>query len=130
MQFFNLLNVDPSSVIDIKDRYENALKSTGRLDDTTRLSIDEMIRQIDLTHSILVKSDGKIIPFSIQDIASDFSYVFFTADDDGEDLRSSLDTINYDLSKLTKLSNDEVMQRELLQSGTPFFIIDSTVCII
>lgn len=130
MQFFNILNVDPSAFIDIKDKYENALKSTGRLDENVRLSIDEMVRQIDLTHSILVNSDGKIIPFSIQDITPDFSYVFFTSNDNGEDLRSSLEKINYNLSKLTRLTNDEVMQRELLQSGTPYFVIDSTVCII
>lgn len=130
MQFFNLLNVDPSDVLRIKDEYEQALKSTNKLDQSSKLSLDEMVRQLNLTETIFVDSDGKIIPFSIQSISPDFSYVFFTSNDNEDSLKSTLESIEYDLSRLKQLSNDEVMQRELLQSGTPYFVRDSSVFVI
>lgn len=130
MQFFNLLNVDPSDVLRIKNKYEQALKSSNKLDQSTKLSLDDMVRQLNLTETILVDSEGKIIPFSIQTISPEFSYVFFTSNDNGDSLKTSLESIEYDLSRLKQLSNDEVMQRELLQSGTPYFVRDSSVYIV
>ena len=124
------MNVDPSDVLRIKDEYEQALKSSNKLDQSSKLSIDDMVRQLNLTETIFVDSEGKIIPFSIQTISPEFSYVFFTSIDNEDSLRSSLESIEYDLSRLKQLTNDEVMQRELLQSGTPYFVRDSSVYVI
>ena len=124
------MNVDPSDVLRIKDEYEQALKSSNKLDPSSKLSIDEMVKQLNLTETIFVDSEGKIIPFSIQAISSDFSYVFFTSNDNGDSLRSTLDTIEYDLSRLKQLSTDEVLQRELLQSNSPYFVRDSSIYIV
>ena len=33
MEFFNLLNVDPSSALSMKDRYDKALRAAHKLDD-------------------------------------------------------------------------------------------------
>ena len=124
MEFFNLLNVDPSDALSMKDRYEKALRATHKLDDGSSFTFDSMFKQINLTDSILVDQDGKIIPFSIQDITPDFCVTFFTADSN-ETLKSFLEQINYDLSSLKQVSNDEVMQMDLLESGTPYVVMDN-----
>ena len=130
MEFFNLLNVDPSAALSMKDRYEKALRDAHKLDDDgCPFTFDIMFKQINLTDSILVDQDGKIIPFSIQDITPDFCVTFFTADSN-ETLKSFLEQINYDLSSLKEVSNDEVMQMDLLESGTPYVVMDSKTFII
>ena len=129
MEFFNLLNVDPSAALSMKDRYEKALRAACKLDDDATFTFDSMFKQINLTDSILVDQDGKIIPFSIQDITPDFCVTFFTADSN-ETLKSFLEQIDYDLSSLKQVSNDEVMQMDLLESGTPYVVMDSKTFII
>ena len=129
MEFFNLLNVDPSAALSMKDRYEKALRAANKLDDDTTFTFDSMFKQINLTDSILVDQDSKIIPFSIQDITPDFCVTFFTADSN-DTLKSFLEQINYDLSSLKQVSNDEVMQMNLLESGTPYVVMDSKTFII
>ena len=129
MEFFNLLNVDPSSALSMKDRYEKALRAAHKLDDDSSFTFDSMFKQINLTDSILVDQDGKIIPFSIQDITPDFCVTFFTADSN-DTLKSFLEQINYDLSSLKQVSNDEVMQMDLLESGTPYVVMDAKTYII
>ena len=129
MEFFNLLNVDPSSALSMKDRYEKALRATHKLDDGSSFTFDSMFKQINLTDSILVDQDGKIIPFSIQDITPDFCVTFFTADSN-DTLKSFLEQINYDLSSLKQVSNDEVMQMDLLESGTPYVVMDNKTYIV
>ena len=129
MEFFNLLNVDPSSALSMKDRYEKALRATHKLDDGSSFTFDSMFKQINLTDSILVDQDGKIIPFSIQDITPDFCVTFFTADSN-DTLKSFLEQINYDLSSLKQVSNDEVMQMDLLESGTPYVVMDNKTYIL
>ena len=124
MEFFNLLNVDPSTALSMKDRYEKALRVAHKIDDDATFTFDSMFKQINLTDSILVDQDGKIIPFSIQDITPDFCVTFFTADSN-ETLKSFLEQINYDLSSLKQVSNDEVMQMNLLESGTPYVVMDN-----
>ena len=129
MEFFNLLNVDPSSALSMKDRYEKALRAAHKLDDDVTFTFDSMFKQINLTDSILVDQDGKIIPFSIQDITPDFCVTFFTADSN-DTLKSFLEQIDYNLSSLKQVSNDEVMQMDLLESGTPYVVMDSNTFII
>ena len=129
MEFFNLLNVDPSAALSMKDRYEKALRATHKLDDGSSFTFDSMFKQINLTDSILVDQDGKIIPFSIQDITPDFCVTFFTSDSN-ETLKSFLEQINYDLSSLKQVSNDEVMQMDLLESGTPYVVMDAKTYIL
>ena len=129
MEFFNLLNVDPSAALSMKDRYEKALRAAHKLDDDTTFTFDSMFKQINLTDSILVDQDGKIIPFSIQDITPDFCVTFFTADSN-ETLKSFLEQIDYDLSSLKQVSNDEVMQMDLLESGTPYIVMDNKTFVI
>ena len=129
MEFFNLLNVDPSAALSMKDRYEKALRAANKLDDDTTFTFDSMFKQINLTDSILVDQDSKIIPFSIQDITPDFCVTFFTADSN-KTLKSFLEQIDYDLSSLKQVSNDEVMQMDLLESGTPYVVMDSNTFII
>ena len=129
MEFFNLLNVDPSTALSMKDRYEKALRAAHKLDDDSSFTFDSMFKQINLTDSILVDQDGKIIPFSIQDITPDFCVTFFTADSN-ETLKSFLEQIDYDLSSLKQVSNDEVMQMDLLESGTPYVVMDSKTFIV
>ena len=129
MEFFNLLNVDPSSALSMKDRYEKALRAAHKLDDGSSFTFDNMFKQINLTDSILVDQYGKIIPFSIQDITPDFCVTFFTADSN-ETLKSFLEQINYDLSSLKQVSNDEVMQMDLLESGTPYVVMDNKTYIV
>ena len=129
MEFFNLLNVDPSDALSMKDRYEKASRATHKLDDEATFTFDSMFKQINLTDSILVDKDGKIIPFSIQDITPDFCVTFFTADS-SETLKSFLEQINYDLSSLKQVSNDEVMQMDLLESGTPYVVMDNKTYIV
>ena len=129
MEFFNLLNVDPSAALSMKDRYEKALRAAHKLDDDATFTFDSMFKHINLTDSILVDQDGKIIPFSIQDITPDFCVTFFTADYN-ETLKSFLEQINYNLSSLKQVSNDDVMQMDLLESGTPYVVMDSKTFII
>ena len=129
MEFFNLLNVDPSDALSMKDRYEKALRAAHKLDDATTFTFDSMFKQINLTDSILVDQDGKIIPFSIQDITPDFCVTFFTADSN-DTLKSFLEQIDYNLSSLKQVSNDEVMQMDLLESGTPYVVMDNKTYIV
>lgn len=129
MEFFNLLNVDPSAALSMKDRYEKALRAAHKLDDGSSFTFDNMFKQINLTDSILVDQDGKIIPFSIQDITPDFCVTFFTADSN-DTLKSFLEQIDYDLSSLKQVSNDEVMQMDLLESGTPYIVMDAKTYIL
>ena len=129
MEFFNLLNVDPSAALSMKDRYEKALRAAHKLDDDTTFTFDIMFKHINLTDSILVDQDGKIIPFSIQDITPDFCVTFFTADSN-ETLKSFLEQIDYNLSSLKQVSNDEVMQMDLLESGTPYVVMDNKTYIV
>ena len=129
MEFFNLLNVDPSDALSMKDRYEKALRAAHKLDDGSSFTFDSMFKQINLTDSILVDQDGKIIPFSIQDITPDFCVTFFTADSN-DTLKTFLEQINYDLSSLKQVSNDEVMQMDLLESGTPYVVMDNKTFVI
>ena len=129
MEFFNLLNVDPSTALSMKDRYEKALRAAHKLDDDATFTFDNMFKQINLTDSILVDQDGKIIPFSIQDITPHFCVTFFTADSN-DTLKSFLEQINYDLSSLKQVSNDEVMQMDLLESGTPYVVMDNKTYIV
>ena len=129
MEFFNLLNIEPSAALSMKDRYESALKATGKLDEDASLTFDDMFKHLNITDSILVDNTGKIIPFSIQSLTSEFSVTFYTADN-CDNLKSFLESINYDLSSLTQVSNDAAMQMELLGSGTPYVIMGSKIYIV
>lgn len=129
MEFFNLLNIEPSAALSMKDRYESALKATSKLDEDASLTFDDMFKHINLTDSILVDNTGKIIPFSIQSLTSEFSVTFYTADN-CDTLKSFLESINYDLSSLKQVSNDAAMQMELLGSRTPYVIMDSKIYIV
>ena len=129
MEFFNLLNIEPSAALSMKDRYESALKATNRLDESAALTFDDMFKHLNITDSILVDNTGKIIPFSIQSLTSEFSVTFYTADN-CDTLKSFLESINYDLSTLKQVSNDAAMQIELLGSGTPYVIIGSKIYIV
>ena len=129
MEFFNLLNIEPSAALSMKDRYESALKATGKLDEDASLTFDDMFKHLNITDSILVDNTGKIIPFSIQSLTSEFSVTFYTADN-CDNLKSFLESINYDLSSLKQVSNDAAMQMELLGSGTPYVIMGSKIYIV
>ena len=129
MEFFNLLNIEPSAALSIKDRYESALKATNNLDEDASLTFDDMFKHLNITDSILVDNTGKIIPFSIQSLTSEFSVTFYTADN-CDTLKSFLESINYDLSSLKQVSNDAAMQMELLGSGTPYVIMSSKIYIV
>ena len=129
MEFFNLLNMEPSAALSIKDRYESALKATSKLDEDASLTFDDMFKHLKLTDSILVDNTGKIIPFSIQSLTSEFSVTFYTADN-CDTLKSFLESINYDLSSLKQVSSEAAMQMELLGSGTPYVIMDSKIYIV
>ena len=129
MEFFNLLNIEPSAVLSMKDRYESALKDTSNLDEDASLTFDDMFKHLNITDSILVDNTGKIIPFSIQSLTSEFSVTFYTADN-CDTLKSFLESINYDLSSLKQVSNDAAMQMELLGSGTPYVIMGSKIFIV
>ena len=129
MEFFNLLNIEPSAALSMKDRYESALKATNRLDESAALTFDDMFKHLNITDSILVDNTGKIIPFSIQSLTSEFSVTFYTADN-CDTLKSFLESINYDLSILKPISNDAAMQMELLGSGTPYVIMGSKIYIV
>ena len=129
MEFFNLLNIEPSAALSMKDRYESALKATNRLDESAALTFDDMFKHLNITDSILVDNTGKIIPFSIQSLTSEFSVTFYTADN-CDTLKSFLESINYDLSSLKQVSNDAAMQMELLGSGTPYIIMGSKIYIV
>ena len=129
MEFFNLLNIEPSAALSIKDRYESALKATNRLDESAALTFDDMFKHLNITDSILVDNTGKIIPFSIQSLTSEFSVTFYAADN-CDTLKSFLESINYDLSSLKQVSNDAAMQMELLGSGTPYVIMGSKIYIV
>ena len=129
MEFFNLLNIEPSAALYMKDRYESALKATNRLDESAALTFDDMFKHLNITDSILVDNTGKIIPFSIQSLTSEFSVTFYTADN-CDNLKSFLESINYDLSSLKQVSNDAVMQMELLGSSTPYVIMGSKIYIV
>ena len=129
MEFFNLLNIEPSAALSMKDRYESALKATSRLDESAALTFDDMFKHLNITDSILVDNTGKIIPFSIQSLTSEFSVTFYTADN-CDTLKSFLESINYDLSSLKQVSNDAAMQMELLGSGTPYVIMGSKIYIV
>ena len=129
MEFFNLLNIEPSAALSMKDRYEAALKATNRLDESAALTFDDMFKHLNITDSILVDNTGKIIPFSIQSLTSEFSVTFYTADN-CDTLKSFLESINYDLSSLKQVSNDAAMQMELLGSGTPYVIMGSKIYIV
>ena len=129
MEFFNLLNIEPSAALSMKDRYESALKATNRLDESAALTFDDMFKHLNITDSILVDNTGKIIPFSIQSLTSEFSVTFYTADN-CDTLKSFLESINYDLSILKQVSNDDAMQMELIGSGTPYVIIGSKIYIV
>ena len=129
MEFFNLLNIEPSAALSMKDRYESALKATNRLDESAALTFDDMFKHLNITDSILVDNTGKIIPFSIQSLTSEFSVTFYTADN-CDTLKSFLESINYDLSILKPVSNDAAMQMELLGSRTPYVIIGSKIYIV
>ena len=129
MEFFNLLNIEPSAALSMKDRYESALKVTNRLDESAALTFDDMFKHLNITDSILVDNTGKIIPFSIQSLTSEFSVTFYTADN-CDTLKSFLESINYDLSNLNPVSNDAAMQMELLGSGTPYVIMGSKIYIV
>ena len=129
MEFFNLLNIEPSAALSMKDRYESALKATNNLDEDATLTFDDMFKHLNITDSILVDNTGKIIPFSIQSLTSEFSVIFYTADN-CDTLKSFLESINYDLSSLKQVSNDAAMQMELLGSGTPYVIMGSKIYIV
>ena len=129
MEFFNLLNIEPSAALSMKDRYESALKANSRLDESATLTFDDMFKHLNITDSILVDNTGKIIPFSIQSLTSEFSVTFYTADN-CDTLKSFLESINYDLSSLKQVSNDAAMQMELLGSGTPYVIMGSKIYIV
>ena len=129
MEFFNLLNIEPSAALSMKDRYETALKATSNLDEDASLTFDDMFKHLNITDSILVDNTGKIIPFSIQSLTSEFSVTFYTADN-CDNLKSFLESINYDLSILKQVSNDAAMQMELLGSGTPYVIMGSKIYIV
>ena len=129
MEFFNLLNIEPSAALSMKDRYESALKATSNLDEDASLTFDDMFKHLNITDSILVDNTGKIIPFSIQSLTSEFSVTFYTADN-CDTLKSFLESINYDLSSLKQVSNDAAMQMELLGSGTPYVIMNSKIYIV
>ena len=129
MEFFNLLNIEPSAALSMKDRYEYALKATSKLDEDASLTFDDMFKHLNITDSILVDNTGKIIPFSIQSLTSEFSVTFYTADN-CDTLKSFLESINYDLSSLKQVSNDAAMQMELLGSGTPYVIMGSKIYIV
>ena len=129
MEFFNLLNIEPSAALSMKDRYESALKATNRLNESAALTFDDMFKHLNITDSILVDNTGKIIPFSIQSLTSEFSVTFYTADN-CDTLKSFLESINYDLSSLKQVSNDAAMQMELLGSGTPYVIMGSKIYIV
>ena len=129
MEFFNLLNIEPSAALSMKDRYESALKATSNLDEDASLTFDDMFKHLNITDSILVDNTGKIIPFSIQSLTSEFSVTFYTADN-CDTLKSFLESINYDLSSLKQVSNDAAMQMELLGSGTPYVIMGSKIYIV
>ena len=129
MEFFNLLNIEPSAALSMKDRYESALKATNRLDESAALTFDDMFKHLNITDSILVDNTGKIIPFSIQPLTPEFSVTFYTADN-CDTLKSFLESINYDLSSLKQVSNDAAMQMELLGSGTPYVIMGSKIYIV
>ena len=129
MEFFNLLNIEPSAALSMKDRYESALKATSNLDEDAALTFDDMFKHLNITDSILVDNTGKIIPFSIQSLTSEFSVTFYTADN-CDTLKSFLESINYDLSSLKQVSNDAAMQMELLGSGTPYVIMGSKIYIV
>ena len=129
MEFFNLLNIEPSAALSMKDRYESALKATSRLDESAVLTFDDMFKHLNITDSILVDNTGKIIPFSIQSLTSEFSVTFYTADN-CDTLKSFLESINYDLSRLKQVSNDAAIQMELLGSGTPYVIMGSKIYIV
>ena len=129
MEFFNLLNMEPSAALSIKDIYESALKATSKLDEDASLTFDDMFKHLKLTDSILVDNTGKIIPFSIQSLTYEFSVTFYTADT-CDTLKSFLESINYDLSSLKQVSSEAAMQMELLGSGTPYVIMDSKIYIV
>ena len=129
MEFFNLLNIEPSAALSMKDRYESALKATSRLDESAVLTFDDMFKHLNITDSILVDNTGKIIPFSIQSLTPEFSVTFYTADN-CDTLKSFLESINYDLSRLKQVSNDAAIQMELLGSGTPYVIMGSKIYIV
>ena len=129
MEFFNLLNIEPSAALSMKDRYESALKATNRLNESAALTFDDMFKHLNIADSILVDNTGKIIPFSIQSLTSEFSVTFYTADN-CDTLKSFLESINYDLSSLKQVSNDAAMQMELLGSGTPYVIMGSKIYIV
>ena len=129
MEFFNLLNIEPSAALSMKDRYESALKATNNLDEDASLTFDDMFKHLNITDSILVDNTGKIIPFSIQSLTSEFSVTFYTADN-CDTLKSFLESINYDLSILKPVSNDAAMQMELLGSGTLYVIMGSKIYIV
>lgn len=129
MEFFNLLNMEPSAALSIKDRYESALKATSKLDEDATFTFDDMFKHLKLTDSILVDNTGKIIPFSIQSLTSEFSVTFYTGDD-CKTLKSFLESINYDLSILKPVSSEAAMQMELLGSGTPYVIMGSKIYIV
>ena len=129
MEFFNLLNIEPSAALSMQDRYESALQATNRLNESAALTFDDMFKHLNITDSILVDNTGKIIPFSIQSLTSEFSVTFYTADN-CDTLKSFLESINYDLSSLKQVSNDAAMQMELLGSGTPYVIMGSKIYIV
>lgn len=121
MEYINLNTNDPEEIVLAKAELNKILLDKEIIEN--KLSIDEFIKYLKIDKNILVTSDNKVIPFSIQKF-DNYETTFFVSENENKNiLNIQLSKINFDLSELTHLTRIDVYKDILV--GKNFFIIDN-----
>lgn len=110
------------NILTAKQEIEAKLIESGKIE--TSMELQDFIKYLNLQNTIYVKDDT-VIPFRVFD-----DMIFLVAKgEEQKDLLDKLNLINYDFSKLTSISQDDIYLGKL-DKYKFFFIIDSKYYVI
>ena len=113
--------MNTKSIID--EYWINVTKET-----TQKTSVEEFVTRLDMAKTLYMSSKGDVVPFKHFDIDGTMYFFYvFEKNDLVSDCIHALEEFQFNFSKLTEVTDKEVMEGKLLNKN--YFIVDNHYCI-